>query len=118
MSRYFLTERSVRDADVAAHTIQCFPECYGCPGDNVLPAMFCSWYRFVLFVLPLSGMFREGEKHGAGSLLTAEGDTLEGEWVRSRAEEGDVSTDSTLMITIVDRVYMVPLTRGFYRFRG
>lgn len=47
-------------------------------------------------------MFREGEKHGAGALLTAEGDTLEGEWVQSRAEEGNVSTNNTLMITITE----------------
>ncbi|CAM9898355.1 unnamed protein product [Sphacelaria rigidula] len=34
-------------------------------------------------------MFRDGEKHGSGSLLTATGDTLEGEWVRSRPKEGN-----------------------------
>ena len=38
-----------------------------------------------------SGMFRDGEKHGSGYLRTPEGDTLEGEWVKSTPQEGAVS---------------------------
>lgn len=36
-------------------------------------------------------MFRDGEKHGPGCLLTPDGDTLEGEWLKSKPQEGDVS---------------------------
>lgn len=48
------------------------------------------------------GMFREGEKHGSGSLLTAEGDTLEGEWVKSRPQEGDVRTRQAMFYFVAD----------------
>ncbi|CAM9662225.1 unnamed protein product [Laminaria digitata] len=34
-------------------------------------------------------MFRDGEKHGSGCLRTPEGDTLEGEWIKSKPQEGD-----------------------------
>ena len=60
-------------------------------------------------------MFREGEKHGSGSLLTPEGDTLEGEWLKSRPQEGNVSVSFWVhlywLILGEDAVCLVPVRR-------
>ena len=51
-----------------------------------------AWYRPHLPPhAHLPGMFRDGEKHGSGCLRTVNGDTLEGEWIKSKPQEGDVS---------------------------
>lgn len=57
-----------------------------------------------------SGMFREGEKHGPGSLLTAEGDTLEGEWSKSRPQEGDVSLTRSVPFFVLFDLFFVPIS--------
>lgn len=50
-----------------------------------------AWYRPRLCPhAHFAGMFRDGEKHGSGCLRTVDGDTLEGEWIKSKPQEGDV----------------------------